>query len=178
MAKVDQLETSRLLLRHLRLDDAETMFSAWCSDPEVTALVTWIPHKDIEDTKRILTEWVAAYEDPKTVRFGLTLKETGELIGEIDVIKFHGDKPEIGFCMSRRYWGKGYMTEACRAMIRHLFHLGYNEILVCTHEENIGSIRVIERCGFRFIKKEFKAQWSPFKLETVVLNWYHLLKDE
>lgn len=177
-AEINQLETSRLLLRKFVEDDVEDIYSSWCSDPEVTAMVTWTPHKDLEETKRVLKAWLKAYGDPKTVRFGIVLKETGELVGIIDTVNFHSGKPEIGFCLARKCWGNGYMTEACHAMICHLFHLGYNNILACTHEENIGSIAVLQRCGFHFDKKEFRAQWSPLKLETVVLNWYHLSKYE
>ena len=177
MSAVTTLETGRLLLRRFQDGDAEAM-SAWCSDPEVTETVTWNAHKDLEETRRVLANWIKAYDDPRNIRFGIVLKETNELMGVIDVINFHDDIPEIGYCLAKKYWGKGYMSEAVRAMVRHVFHLGYNEILACMHEENIGSIRVITRCGFRFERKEFKAQWSPFKLETVVLNWYHLFKDE
>lgn len=52
-----QLETGRLLLRRITLNDAEDMYHNWASDKEVTKHLTWKPHKSIEDTKATISSW-------------------------------------------------------------------------------------------------------------------------
>ena len=166
------LETKRLLLRKFTLDDAPVMFFNWANDPEVTKYMTWNHHKNIDETKAILSKWVEEYNNPKTIRYGITLKNSGELIGGIDVVKFHDDgNPEIGYCLSRRYWNQGIMTEACTALLTYLGSIGYTRAYIAALVDNIGSNRVIEKCGFKFIKRETQV-FSPFKSEVVTVNHY------
>ena len=168
---IDELSTERLILRKLKKEDAESIFSNWASDPEVTKYVTWNAHSNVEQTKQIIDIWLKEYENPKTVRFGITLKGSGELIGTIDVVDYVDGNPEIGYCLSRKYWNKGYMTEACNALVNYLFAIGYKTVVIEADENNIGSNRVIEKCGFEFTHKETK-QCSSFKPKIITVNWY------
>ena len=170
------IETSRLILRKFDINDCEMMFNNWCSDPEVTKFLTWNPHESIETTKMILNIWINEYNNPKTYRFGIVLKDTNELIGSIDVVDYVDGCPEIGYCLSRKYWNNGYMSEACKGMIDFLFNEGYSRIVIEANETNIGSNRVIEKCGFKFTHKERKERCSIFKPDPVVVNWYELIK--
>ena len=167
----DELITGSLVLRKLKKEDAESIFNNWASDPEVTKYVTWNTHSSIEQSKQILNIWLKEYENPKTVRFGITLKDSGELIGAIDVVDYVDGNPEIGYCLSRKYWNKGYMTEACNTLVNYLFDIGYKTIVIEADENNIGSNRVIEKCGFEFTHKETK-QCSTLKPEIITVNWY------
>lgn len=56
------LETDRLILRRLVIEDAESMYYNWASDPEVTKFLTWPTHKNIDVTKALLNEWIPFYE--------------------------------------------------------------------------------------------------------------------
>ena len=56
------LETKQLLLRRFTGNDAEAMFRNWANDPEVTKYLTWSPHGDIVETRRILKNWTESYE--------------------------------------------------------------------------------------------------------------------
>ena len=56
-----ELETDRILLRRISVDDAEKMYNNWASDPEVSKYVTWPTHKDINVTKDLLKIWEAEY---------------------------------------------------------------------------------------------------------------------
>ena len=167
--------TERLILRKLKKEDAESVFSNWASDPEVCKYLTWNPHKSIEDTNRIMDIWLKEYENPNTFRFGIVLKENDELIGAIDVVGFIDGNPEIGYCLSRKYWNKGYMSEACKAFTNYLFSNGYESIIIEADENNIASNKVIEKTGFKFVKKETK-QSSIYKPEIITVNWYILNK--
>ena len=169
------METKRLILRKLTLDDAEKMFENWTNDERVTQYLTWLPHRTIEVTREILEDWVDDYADPKTVRFGIELKENGDLFGEIDIVRFIDGNPVLGYASAPKYWGHGYMTEAAEAMVEHLFSLGYKKILFEADVRNVGSNRVAEKLGFKVVRQENKP-CSMFKPEIITVNWYELVK--
>ena len=173
-----RIETKRLILRSPKESDAEPMFSNWANDPEVTKYLTWNPHESVEVTKMIVSRWLKEEEDPKTVRFVITIKGNDEPVGTIDVVGYHDGDPEIGYCLSRKLWGQGYMTEACQAVMDYLFSLGHKRILIDAAEENAGSNRVIAKCGFRFVGKERKEHTSAFKEAPVTLNHYEILRPD
>ena len=114
------LETDRLILRPFELDDAKSMFNNWASDDEVTKYLTWNTHKSIEETKEILAFWVNQYEKEERINFAIVYKENNELIGGIDVVGYLEGVPVIGYNLSRKYWNKGIMTEACKKVIELL----------------------------------------------------------
>lgn len=174
--KTKCIETERLLLRKVKKEDAEAMFNNWASDPEVTKYITWSTHENIEITKQIINFWLEEEQDPKTFRFMITLKNSCELIGSIDVVGYIDNNPEIGYCLSRKYWNKGFITEACKAFVKYLFDKGYKQIVIEADVNNIASNRVIEKCGFTFSHQEEKEHRSIFKPEPVVVNWYKLDK--
>ena len=173
-----RIETKRLILRSPKASDAEPMFSNWANDPEVTKYLTWNSHESVEVTKMIVSRWLQEEEDPKTVRFLITVKGNDDPVGSIDVVGYHDGDPEIGYCLSRKLWGQGYMTEACQAVVAYLFALGHKRILIDAAEENVGSNRVIAKCGFRFVGKERKEHTSAFKEAPVTLNHYEILRPD
>ena len=61
------IETSRLILRQARIEDAEAMFRNWANDPEVTKYLTWPPHGDLEVTRKLLHCWVESYQEDGNV---------------------------------------------------------------------------------------------------------------
>ena len=81
------IETRRLVLRKFTLSDAEPMYRNWASDPEVTRYLLWPAHESEEETKGILKGWIAAYEKPEKYEWCIELKEIGEAIGSIVVLK-------------------------------------------------------------------------------------------
>ncbi len=88
---------------------------------------------------------------------GLYREET--LIGWINDTE-QGDRMiELGYVLHPRYYGQGYMTEALRAAIRELFARGYQEIVAGAFEENIASIRVMEKCGMTRIDRQEEIEY-------------------
>ena len=63
-----KLETKRLILRRFKIEDAEAMYNNWASNPNVSKYVMWETHKDVNETKELLEEWVRGYEDSTTFR--------------------------------------------------------------------------------------------------------------
>lgn len=168
-----ELETKHCILRHLRADDAQTIFDTWASDPEVTKYLTWKAHKSVEETKQILDIWLKDYEDQNCFRYGIELKATGELIGMIDAAHFRDEKPEIGYDLGRKYWGHGYMTECLKAITQELFASGYTTILVRAADSNIGSNRVIQKNGYRPVGSR-RERISAANPREELVNYYQM----
>lgn len=168
------LETQRLTLRPFELSDARDMFDGWAGDSEATRYLTWNTHGDINETKAVLEMWVEEYEKPERLNFAIVLKETGALIGGIDVVGYLDGTPVIGYVLSRKYWGQGLMTEACKRLVSCLFERGFNEVRIDAMSENIGSIRVIEKCGGEYQRTD--EEFLPLKNKTVKINRYIVRK--
>lgn len=164
------LETKRLILRPFQEDDAEAMFYGWANDPEVTKYLTWNTHQTIEETKYIINLWIKEYEKPERLNFAIVLKDDNQLIGGIDVVGYLNNIPIIGYNLSRKYWNHGYMTEACRGLLDYLFSIGYSEVRIDAMIENIGSNRVIQKCGGVLLGTE--EEFRSFKNDTVLVNRY------
>ena len=175
--KKAQIITKRLVLRKLKKEDAEPMFKNWDSDPEVAKYTLWIAHENVETTKMLVDMWLQEEKENKAIRFVITEKDNDEPIGSIDTVKFIDGVPEVGYCLSRKCWGQGYMTEACKAFVDYLFQLGYKKVLIRADIRNIGSLRVIEKCGFKFTHEEFIEHRSPMRPESATVRWYELYKN-
>lgn len=174
--KSNVIITARCILRKIKKEDAESIFKNWANDPEVTKYLTWLPHENIETTNRIVDNWLKEENDPQTIRFVITLKGNDEPQGSIDVVKYSNGYPEIGYCISRKLWNKGFMTEICTAFVKYLFDIGFNKVLINAVDENIASNRVIQKCGFKFTHQEKLEHTSIFKPEPVTINCYEIEK--
>ena len=143
------IETERLILRRYRVEDAEDMFNNWTSDPEVTKFLSWPTHTSVDFTRSLLTKWVSSYEDGKTYNWGITVKGDDRVIGNIAVVEREERtcSYEVGYCLGKAYWGRGYMPEALRAVIDYLFAGESDLMRICaTHDlRNPKSGRVLQK---------------------------------
>lgn len=171
-----ELETERLILRKVRVDDAEQLFHDITSSTEVAKYVTWHAHKELSDTVAYVEYCLDDYKNIRCYRWAIELKETGALIGMIDVVGYNEGEPEIGYMLAEREWGYGYATEACREAVRYLMlDEGFKTVYAEAHTDNIGSNRVLEKCGFHYIKSYDRPQ-SQSKPEVVTVNTYRINK--
>lgn len=164
------LKTERLILRPFEVTDANSMFDTWASDPEVTKYVTWDAHKDVNVSKQIVNLWVSQYVKEERINFAITLKENNQLIGGIDVVGYLEGIPVIGYVIGRSYWNKGYVTEACKEVIKFLKSLGHNKIIIDALVENIASNKVILKCGGVF-QETYEDYWKTKNI-NVKINRY------
>ena len=151
-AGTQRIETDRLILRRFRSEDAEDMYANWASDPEVTRFLTWPTHSSVDVTKAILSDWIPRYEDGGYFNWAMEYKDTGKVIGNISVVRLIEsiDAAEMGYCMSRAYWGQGLMPEALRAVMDYLFDVvGLNRVAACHDANNPKSGRVMEKAGMK-----------------------------
>ena len=145
-----RIETHRLILRQFRIEDAEDMFSNWASDPEVTKFLTWPTHSSVDVTRMVLNDWISRYDDGGFFNWAIEWKETGRVIGNIAVVKLNEqtDAADMGYCMSRAFWGRGIMPEALRAVMDYLFDtVGVSRIAACHDVNNPKSGKVMEKAG-------------------------------
>lgn len=144
------LKTKRLVLRPFRASDAEEMFANWANDPEVTKYLTWTPHASVDETRRLLELWEAESRLPDVYHWAITLN--GELVGDIAIGKIDRlETGNLGYCLAKKYWGGGVMTEALREVLRFLFEeVGLHRIEGMHAAQNIASSRVMEKCGLLY----------------------------
>lgn len=144
------LYTRRLHLRAYHPDDYQMMFDNWAGDPEVTKYLSWSAHTSPDVTRGLIQIWVEGYESPTVYRWGI--EKDGELIGDISVVRWREDDEscEIGYCLCRRFWGQGLMTEALGRVITYLFEtVGFHRIMLCHDVLNPASGRVMQKCGLK-----------------------------
>lgn len=149
-----KLETNRLILRRLTVDDATLAFNNWCNSEIVSRYVTWTKHESVDETKSLFEEWEKSYEDLSTYKWIVELKSTKELIGTIDVAskKFleYGTCC-IGYCYGEKYWNKGYATEALTRVIKFLFEECDAEVIYADHmSNNMASGMVMMKSGMTY----------------------------
>lgn len=168
------LETERLILRPFAQSDLHDLYE-YASVPGVGEMAGWKHHESIEETEGILDDFI---KNDKT--FAIVLKESSRVIGSIGVEKYKMESRltefngyygrELGFVLSKNYWGRGIMTEAVRAVIDYLFNTLDLDFLTCGHfDSNIQSKRVQEKCGFRPYRK-IKFETHLETVEGGVLN--------
>lgn len=149
------LETERLILRPLRVSDAERIFSCWANDAEVTRYMSWSTHTSIEDTRAWLRFEEEAVFSSGNYTFGYVLKETNELIGsggllyEKDLARYG-----LGYILMKPYWGRGLATEAARRILDFAIEdVGLRRFFAYHAIANPASGNVIRKLGFAFQKE-------------------------
>jgi [ribosomal protein S5]-alanine N-acetyltransferase len=146
------LETDRLLFRKFTIDDAELIYDL-NFDPEVTKY-TKDPMTDVEQAKKVLREVILPqYSLYGHGRWALHLKEGNEFIGWCG-LKYRPELDEIdlGYRFKKKYWGKGYATEAAKATIQYGFdRLGLNIITGRALPGNDASVAVLKKCGMEYM---------------------------
>jgi RimJ/RimL family protein N-acetyltransferase len=147
------LKTERLVLRAPRGEDAQAI-TRLAGDRRVAVNTARIPHPyGIKDAEQFLA---AVNRRAGEAVFAITLD--GSLIGACGIHPCESE-PEIGYWLGVPYWGKGYMTEAARAMIDHAFGTLQHEALAAgARVSNPASRRVLEKCGF---------QWTGVQLTRI-----------
>ncbi len=173
-----KIETERLILRSFKITDLDDFYE-YAKVEGVGERAGWKHHSNKEETQQILNNFI---NHDKT--FAIVLKENNKVIGSIGVeeygmesalTEFHKYKGrELGYVLSKDYWGKGIMTEAIKSVINYLFNEIGLDFLLCGHYDfNIQSKRVQEKCGFKPYRKllmETKLGTKEQSLLNLLLN--------
>ena len=152
------IETERLILRPFRQDDLQDFYE-YASVEGVGEMAGWQHHGNIEKSQEILEHFI---KEDKT--FAIVFKGNGKVIGSLGVETYGMEAAlteftdyrgrEIGYVLSKDYWGQGLMPEAVKAVIDYLFHDLDLDFLTCGYYDfNNPSKRVQEKCGFKPYRK-------------------------
>ena len=144
--------TYRLRLKRMTPADAAQMYQHFASDDRVSRYMSWNSFQTVQDAERWLLEWQSEYEKRDTYYWGLYLKSSDELIGTIYLLTEcdQAKVASVSYCLGYAYWGRGYMTEAVRAVLNFGFNrVGYHRIEAYHAKSNAQSARVLQKAGMK-----------------------------
>ena len=174
------LETKRLILRRFTVRDADAMYTNWASDPEVTRYLTWPAHSGVETSRAVLADWTAAYAQESCYQWAIVLKDRAdEPVGSIGAVDVSDDiaAVQIGYCLGRRWWHQGIMSEALGAVMDFFFDaVGCNRVAGRHDPRNPHSGMVMQKCGMKYEGTQRSADRNNQGICDT--SWYALLKDE
>lgn len=172
------IDTKRLTLRWFAPSDAQALFAIF-SDPAVVRYWSSPEWEDISHAQAMIEETLVSYSSGEGVRLAVILKETGELVGQINLHHmFHSNRRcEVGYALARAHWGKGYVTEALEAALGYAFDtLKLNRIEADIDPRNEVSEKVLKRMGFS--DEGFMRERWIVKGEVCDTRFFGLIKSD
>lgn len=174
---MNEIYTERLFLRNVIKDDCEGVFE-YSQCEEVGKNAGWKPHESIEETYEL---YKILYEN-QPYTFSIFLNDTKKLIGTAGLIddpkrEYDGARM-LCYSIGKDYWGKGYMTESAKAIIKFGFeNAGLDVISAYCYPYNERSKRVLEKCGMMYEGNLQKCEW---RYDGVLLDneLYSITKEE
>lgn len=170
------LKTERLILRPFNLEDVDDLYE-YAHVDGVGQMAGWLPHKNKEESFKILKVFI---EEKKT----FAIEYNGKVIGSIGIEKYPESEleefkekrgREIGYALSKDYWGQGIVAEGVNKIIEYLFNEVRLDFLICGHFYfNSQSYRVQQKCGFEHYKKVIGKDAYNEKIEC----WLSLLENK
>ncbi len=157
------IKTARLVLRAFEPDDAAN-FAAYRNHPEVARLQTWESYT-LEQAQMLIAQMQRLQQPTPNQWYQIAVTLEGKLIGDV-AFKLQDRQAEIGFSFDPTFQGQGFAFEAVTAVLEFAFtHLKLHRLHATTDPRNTGSIRLLEKLGFR---KEghllenfwFKGAWA------------------
>lgn len=170
------LKTQRLLLRPWKMTDLDDFYE-YASVDGVGEMAGWLPHKNKEESRQILEIFI---NEKKT----FAIEYSGKVIGSLGIEKYGMEDKltefngyygrEIGYALSKDYWGQGLMPEAVKAVIDFLFNDLNLDFLICGYYNfNSQSKRVQEKCGF----KPYRTLIMETRMGTKEQGTFTILKN-
>lgn len=173
------LTTDRLILRPFEKSDLYD-FNSYAKVEGVGECAGWKHHESLEESKQILDHFISGHHT-----FAVVDRASGKVIGSLGIERsdeaygevFKDKKVnELGYVLSKDFWGKGLMTEAARAVIAFMFEKLNLDAVTCGHFiGNDRSRRVIEKCGFKYFGE---AEYTTRMGDVVKSKYYVLTRGE
>lgn len=156
------IETERLILRPWKESDAEALYE-YAKNPNVGPIAGWPVHTSVEESRQIIKNVLAV-----EYTYAITLKNDDKAIGCIGLMigtasnfNLSQDEGEIGYWIGEPFWGKGYMPEAVKELMKFAFEKLKMSKLWCGYfEGNEKSRRVQEKCGFKYHHTNKAIKWE------------------
>lgn len=174
------LETNEFILRPFVSKDTFHMYYNWASDKEVTKYLTWAEHCNINKTNMIITFWENLYKNKEYYNWAIEEKLSGNVIGSINLMNVdnYNKNCEVGFCIGKNYWNRGFMTEVLSTILDFGFtKVKFERITARRHINNIASGMLLKKCKFVYegtLRKVLRDNKGVF----VDCKYYSILKSE
>ena len=148
LRKPVRIETERLVLRRPRARDVKAVFARYASDPEVTRFLGWPRHRRVAQTRAFIDfsdgEWQRWPAGPYLIES----RDAGTLLGGTGLGFETPFRASTGYVLARDAWGRGYATEALRAMVEVAGRVGVRRLYALCHPDHPASQHVLDKCGF------------------------------
>ena len=175
------LNTERLVLRPWREADLEDFYE-YAKVDGVGQMAGWLPHETIEVSREILSHFI---EGKRT----FALQYGGKVIGSLGIEHYKEDEfplldslrgRSIGYVLSKDYRGQGLMPEAVKAVINWLFNEEHLDFIIVGHfDRNTQSKRVVEKCGFQYVKAtKFKTRYDTVENSMEYILYHPERREE
>jgi [ribosomal protein S5]-alanine N-acetyltransferase len=172
------LETNRLVLRMIEKSDAQSVIK-YMSDKDVMEHYGLEPFQTLEDALGEISWYQSIFNENTGIRWGITLKGENEVIGScgfLNLVAQH-QRTDIGFELSKDYWGKGIASEALEAVIKYGFEkMNMHRIQALIEPPNIRSQKLVEKHGFHREGLLRKYEYTCGKFDDLYM--YSLLKED
>lgn len=144
------IESERLLLRKLCLDDADGIFEGFGDE---VAMEYWshVAFSDLSQAKQLIENEIKWWDAGSALRMAIVLKESNEFVGSICIHSFNdvSKRAEIGYLLNRRFWRQGIMSEALKAVSTYAFvELGLNRLEADIDPKNKASAHLLLKSCF------------------------------
>ena len=175
-AGVTTLETDRLILRGWARRDAPQLYE-YASNPDVGPHAGWKPHASVAESRMIIDQLFR-----RNTTWAIVEKASNRVVGSIgfehDKYRPNVKSRELGYSLAKDCWGRGYMTEAAKRLIKYAFEeLRLDILMIQTGEGNIRSQRVIEKCGFTY-EGTLRRAYKMYDGAIREVRCYSMLSEE
>ena len=152
----EQLETENLILRKFKEEDVEYFFKRVGGSKNVTKYMLWQPHKSLKESRESIEKVISQYESGKCYAWGIALRSDDSIIGRIDLLRFNETESccSFAYMLGEDFWGKGYGTEALKAVLKYAFEKMDMKKVIADHmSENVASGRVMKKAGMHYVQR-------------------------
>lgn len=172
----DLLTTQDLLLRKPSMEDVSDIV-ALANNHKISSMLESMPYPYFDEDAEKFVDQVSRPDNGECV-FAIAEASSGELVGMcgLHLVKRRFDLPHMGYWIGEAFWGRGYATQAARAVADLFFKVGSeNTLLLSVLDSNEASRRVIEKCGGRFWKND--AKYSAYFNKEVGVDHYRITRE-
>lgn len=167
------------MLRDVELKDAKDMFE-YGKDLETVKFLSWGPYSDVTEAYGSIREFfLKRPERGLPIGYAIVDLKNDKMIGTIDFHTMISEGVvEVGFCLNKAYWNKGIMSKSLQKILEVGFYYhGFNKIIIGHANENLQSMRVIEKNNFIFEYEDHKKYYNRFTGLNEPSKWYYLTKE-
>lgn len=176
--KLHTIETERVRLRHLEESDTDSLFEIF-SNEEAMRFWSWVPYKERAQAETLLAEIHENFQQKSHFQWGIALRSDDKVIGTTTLFRFdeQSRRAELGYILNRRFWGKGFVSEALSALFDFAFEkFDLNRLEAEIEPRNTASVKTVERLGFQ--KEGYMRERWIVDGEVQDTLFYGLLKSD